>query len=124
MKRGRKTDERTSFQNSAGRFLCRARGPRPVSPERLRPTKDRGYGGRAENHPVRHETGKLQGTGRDRRTGKAHALQVEPATTTIKRAGKVVVLKELRLGDKVSAEFERMQDKDVARVIEAQKGSH
>ena len=29
--------------------------------------------------------------------GKAHALQVEPATTTIKRAGKVVVLQELRL---------------------------
>ncbi|OLC31707.1 MAG: hypothetical protein AUH81_17325 [Candidatus Rokubacteria bacterium 13_1_40CM_4_69_5] len=56
--------------------------------------------------------------------GKAHALQVEPATTTIKRAGKVVVLQELRLGDNVRAEFERMQDKDVARVIEAQKGSH
>src|SRR5205814_8832373 len=50
MKRGRKTDERTTFKNS-GRFLCRARGPRPVSPERLRPTKDRGHGGRAENHP-------------------------------------------------------------------------
>lgn len=56
--------------------------------------------------------------------GKARTLQVEPATTTIKRAGKVVVLQELRLGDKVKAEFEGKEGKDIARVIEAQKGGH
>ena len=52
--------------------------------------------------------------------GKARTLLIKGGTTTIKKGGQVVVLQELKLGDKVAAEVERKNGKEIAKVIEVQ----
>ncbi|MGH8058691.1 MAG: hypothetical protein ACREOH_15875 [Candidatus Entotheonellia bacterium] len=62
--------------------------------------------------------GTCEGTVEVGEPGKARAFRIEPGTTTIKKGGQAVVLQELKLGDKVAAEFERKEGREIAKLIE------
>ena len=54
--------------------------------------------------------------------GKARAIAVAGANTTIKKGGKAVVLQEVKLGDRAVAEVSRVDGREVAKVIEIRTG--
>ncbi|MBI3326302.1 MAG: hypothetical protein HYZ81_06325 [Nitrospinae bacterium] len=64
------------------------------------------------------QPGSCEGTVEIGEPGKARTFRIEPGTTTIKKGGHPVVLQELMLGDRVTAEFERKEGGDIAKLIE------
>ena len=50
--------------------------------------------------------------------GHARTFRVKAGVTTINKGGKLILLEEVRLGDKLSIEIEERADKDVAKTIE------
>jgi len=68
------------------------------------------------------QPGSCEGTIDIGEPGKARTLAVAPGTTTINKEGHVVVLQEVKLGDRAVAEVVRKDGQDIAKVIDVHKG--